>query len=79
MQSDEIRTNQKRPFKQGNTQQNQWMQQWFRNTLTRNPQIGKVVELFCGSGNFTQIIAESNCTALFAYESDPDASQLLKS
>ncbi|SDW47378.1 class I SAM-dependent RNA methyltransferase [Nitrosomonas oligotropha] len=79
MQPDEIRTNRKRPFKQGNTQQNQWMQQWLRNTLARNSQIGKVVELFCGSGNFTQIIAESNCTALLAYESDPDAIQVLKS
>ena len=77
MQPEEIRSNRKRPFKQGNTQQNQWMQQWLRNALAHNPQIGKVVELFCGSGNFTQIIAESNCTALIAYESDPDAIQSL--
>lgn len=78
MQADEIRSNQKRPFKQGNTPQNEWMKAWLREKLANNPQLGKVVELFCGSGNFTQIIAESGCTAIIAYESEAAAIQALK-
>lgn len=78
MQTDEIRINQKRPFKQGNTRQNEWMQAWLRQKLAQNPHPGKVMELFCGSGNFTQIIAESDCTSVIAYESDCHAIQALK-
>lgn len=78
MQADEIRINQKRPFKQGNTAQNEWMQAWLRQKLVHNPHLDKVVELFCGSGNFTEIIAESNCTSVIAYESEYSAIQALK-
>ncbi len=78
MQADEIRINQKRPFKQGNTAQNERIQAWLREKLAHNPHLGKVVELFCGSGNFTEIIAESNCTSILAYESEPGAIQALK-
>lgn len=77
MQTDEICINQKRPFKQGNTLQNEWMQAWLRQRLAQNPHLGKVVELFCGSGNFTRIIAESNCTTILAYESEHGAIQIL--
>lgn len=78
MHPDEIRMDQKRPFKQGNTEQNEWMQAWLREKLAQNPHPGKVVELFCGSGNFTQIIAGSNCTSVIAYESEHSAIQSLK-
>lgn len=78
MQADEIRSNRKRPFKQGNTAQNKWMQAWLREKLANNPRPGKVVELFCGSGNFTQIIAEFGCTTIIAYESEVGAIDALK-
>jgi 23S rRNA (uracil1939-C5)-methyltransferase len=78
MQADEIHLNHKRPFKQGNTLQNEWMRTWLRQKLARNPYLGKVVELFCGSGNFTHIIAESHCTSVIAYESDGNAIRALK-
>jgi 23S rRNA (uracil1939-C5)-methyltransferase len=78
LQPDEIHINQKRPFKQGNTQQNEWMQNWLKQKLAQNSNLGKVVELFCGSGNFTQLIAESSCTSIIAYESDTHAMQILQ-
>ncbi|PSJ16198.1 RNA methyltransferase [Nitrosomonas supralitoralis] len=78
MQANEIAINQKRPFKQGNTSQNTWMQAWLKEKLTNIPCTGKVVELFCGSGNFTQIIAESNCTSIIAFESDDNSIQQIK-
>lgn len=78
MRIDEIHIERKRPFKQGNTQQNEWMQAWLKKKLTDIPNPGKVVELFCGSGNFTQIIVASNCSSIQAYEADTEAIQLLK-
>ena len=78
MKPDEIRINRKRPFKQGNPEQNDLMRAWLKERLACNPHLGKVVELFCGSGNFTSIIAASNCTEVIAYESDDQAVQALK-
>jgi 23S rRNA (uracil1939-C5)-methyltransferase len=73
-----IRLNQKRPFKQGNTTQNEWIKSWLRAKLKENSSVGKVVELFCGSGNFTEVIAESACSEVIAYESGLDAIKLLR-
>jgi len=78
MQFDEIQINRKRPFRQGNTQQNAWMQTWLREKLSQISNINKVVELFCESGNFTHIIAESNCKSIVAFETDPLAVQQLR-
>ncbi len=78
MSIDSIDINQKRTFKQGNTEQNTWMQAWLQKKLSQNTHLGKVVELFCGSGNFTQVVAESNCASILAFESDATAIQTLK-
>lgn len=78
MQPEEIQANRKRPFKQGNPEQNDRMRAWLNEKLACNPHLGKVVELFSGSGNFTPIIAASNCTEVIAYESDDQAIQALK-
>lgn len=32
-----------------------------------------MIELFCGSGSFTEVIAESSCSEIVAYESGLDA------
>lgn len=78
MNTDDIAINQKRPFKQGNSAQNDWMRNWLQQKLAQNPHVGKVVELFCGSGNFTHVIAESHCTSVIAYEIDAAAISALK-
>ncbi len=77
MQPESIRINQKRLFKQGNTHQNERIQNWLREKLEQHPKPGMAVELFCGSGNLTAIIAASHCTSIMAYESDAEAIQLL--
>jgi len=79
MHSEDIQIDRKRPFRQGNTSQNAWMQSWLREKLTRIPDLNNVVELFCGSGNFTRIIAESHCLSITAFETDPLAIRQLKS
>lgn len=75
---EQIALNQKRPFKQGNTVQNERMKCWLRSRLNANPRIGKVIELFCGSGNFTEVIAESLCSEVIAYECGLDAIKQLR-
>ena len=76
--TEHIQLNQKRPFKQGNNTQNEWIKTWLRTKLKENVNIGKVVELFCGSGNFTEVIAESGCNEVIAYESSLDAIKRLR-
>ncbi|SDW08098.1 class I SAM-dependent RNA methyltransferase [Nitrosomonas communis] len=71
--AENIQLNQKRPFKQGNNAQNEWIKSWLRSKLNETPRVGKVIELFCGSGNFTEVIAESECSEIIAYEVGIDA------
>jgi 23S rRNA (uracil1939-C5)-methyltransferase len=76
--AEHIQLNQKRPFKQGNALQNEWMKSWLSKKLQENSRINKVIELFCGSGNFTEVIAESGCSEIIAYESGLDAVKQLR-
>jgi 23S rRNA (uracil1939-C5)-methyltransferase len=59
-------------FRQGNTEQNEFMKTWIRNELTDVNDM-KLIELFCGSGNFTKILSQMNFTSIHAYESDSQA------
>lgn len=65
--------NSKRPFRQGNTEQNSRMKIWLSHKLEQNGKPHKIVELFCGSGNFTEILAQTGCPHIFACEADPHA------
>ena len=49
--------NERLPFMQGNAEQNRQMQTWLTEGLTPLDKNTGVLELFCGSGNFTQTIA----------------------
>lgn len=75
---DQIKPNQKRPFKQGNHTQNTWIKSWLSKQLQANPTLHNVIELFCGSGNFTEVIADSTCHQIIAYEASFDAIQQLR-
>lgn len=70
---DPAQLNRKRPFQQGNSAQNLWMKTRLRQQLEQQGESEKIVELFCGSGNFTEIIAQTGCPQILAYESDPEA------
>ena len=65
--------NRKQPFQQGNRAQNQWMKTWLGNKLEQHSPRRKIVELFCGSGNFTEVIAQTGCPEILAYEADSQA------
>lgn len=59
----------KRPFMQGNSAQNDVMRSWLRDTLAKINDKAQLLELFAGSGNFTEIAAESGCTDVVAVDS----------
>lgn len=70
--------NRKQPFRQGNDAQNQWMRSWLKHALEQHGHSHKIVELFCGSGNFTEVIAQTGCPEILAYEADPQAITVLR-
>lgn len=75
---EQIHLNYKRPFKQGNHAQNAWIKVWLSAKLAENPVPQKIIELFCGSGNLTEVLASSGCQSIIAYEIGLDAISQLK-
>ncbi len=63
-----IQINKRRPFLQGNSQQNLRMRDWLRDQLSRQDREQSVLELFCGSGNFTEVIASLGFKKIIATE-----------
>lgn len=49
--------NQRQPFRQGNDDQNLFMSEWLRQILELLAPSDGLVELFCGSGNLTSVLA----------------------
>jgi 23S rRNA (uracil1939-C5)-methyltransferase len=58
--------NQRQPFRQGNTEQNTVMKDWLRSQLNTDTRPVKVLELFAGSGNFTQVLVDRERTVVAA-------------
>ncbi len=65
--------NQRRPFRQGNTAQNQRMQEWLSTALQPLDRNEPVMELFCGDGNFTAVMAQLGFSRISAVDSAEDA------
>lgn len=64
----EYRPNSRLPFAQGNSAQNTYMRQWLRDQLQSCNPAEPLLELFAGSGNFTQEIAAAGFTSIHAVE-----------
>jgi 23S rRNA (uracil1939-C5)-methyltransferase len=75
---DELTLNQRRPFQQGNTHQNIMMQQWLAQELNLLDNRQTLLELFCGSGNFTKIIRDAGFTTVTAVDVIGPAFQKLR-
>lgn len=45
-------------FRQANNEQNAWMKGWLRSQIGSRSVEEEVLELFCGSGNFTEVLLE---------------------
>jgi len=72
-----IELNRRRPFKQGNVAQNEYMRSWLRDQVAPLKRDGRVLELFCGSGNFTSIFVDLKFKEIVAIEVAKDALEKL--
>lgn len=68
MTLEDLRLNRRRPFRQGNSQQNDVMKSWLRRKLEAIPRHHPVIDLFCGSGNFTEVFSEMGFENILAVE-----------
>ena len=62
--------NQRQAFRQGNSEQNEQLRAWLRIRLAHLSRPDAVFELFCGSGNLTEVIAEQVDVPIIAIEGD---------
>ena len=62
--------NQRQAFRQGNSEQNEQLRVWLRNRLANLSRPNTVFELFCGSGNLTEVITEQVDVPVIAIEGD---------
>ena len=62
--------NQRQAFRQGNSEQNEQLRAWLRNRLANLSRPTIVFELFCGSGNLTEVIAKQLDVPIIAIEGD---------
>jgi len=80
IRAEDVVSNQRRPFRQANAGQNEkmrlWLSQHLENLYRRNGRAG-VIELFCGSGNFTEVIARAGFVDILAVEAVDDALNVL--
>jgi 23S rRNA (uracil1939-C5)-methyltransferase len=67
----QIVANKRRPFRQANTEQNEKMKAWVKNKIADKNK--SVIELFCGSGNFTGVFVENGFSDVTAVEGSRDA------
>lgn len=69
----DVRVNARLPFKQANTSQNKVMKDWLAQRLAKVDVTSPAIELFCGSGNFTEVVAAAGFPAVAAVEVVGDA------
>lgn len=60
--------NRRRPFRQGNSEQNDNMKAWIVDALRDYRRDYPVMEAFCGSGNFTEALSSAGFTNILAAE-----------
>ena len=74
----EVVPNVRRPFRQGNDEQNEVMKFWIVTSLQAIPKDWPIIEAFCGSGNFTEALSQAGFEQILAAEVRGSAIQQLK-
>ena len=67
----------RRPFRQGNSRQNDFMRRWLADRLGTMQAPGQALELFAGSGNFTDVLVGAGVSGVTAADSFAPAVQEL--
>lgn len=73
-----VSVNARLPFQQPNDAQNAMMRHWLATQLRLVPGPVRVLELFAGSGNFTEIMAASGATQVLAVDVVEEAASVLR-
>jgi 23S rRNA (uracil1939-C5)-methyltransferase len=73
MSAAEVVVNRRRPFRQGNSGQNLRMRAWLADNLAPLAKQKPVLELFAGSGNFTEVLAAAGFASVVAVEGVAEA------
>ncbi|WP_045856621.1 class I SAM-dependent RNA methyltransferase [Teredinibacter purpureus] len=68
-----VSVNARLPFQQANSAQNLQIRRWLKAGLSGLVEGKTVLELFCGSGNLTEVIVESQAACVIAVEAVPAA------
>ncbi len=76
--SENMLINTRLPFQQSNNDQNQYMREWLNKKLSSLNKKSRVLELFCGSGNFTGIITQNDFTDVIAIDGESDVIEELQ-
>lgn len=71
--AEQVSINKRLPFQQANRRQNAFMRQWLASQLDSLSRQAPVLELFAGSGNFTQVLAAAGFHHVTAVEVVPEA------
>ena len=81
MRAEEIKPNSRRAFKQANEEQNAKMKSWLQDKLSKLEEAnrGPTIELFCGSGNFTETLSKVSSAPILGLESAPNSIRELES
>ncbi len=74
----QVSINRRLPFLQANTAQNNRMREWLAQKA-RTIETQTIIELFCGSGNFTEVIVENSKATILAIEVADEALGVLAS
>lgn len=74
----DIQPNARRPFYQANSLQNKKMREWLREMIKDESREKPILELFCGSGNFTKILVEEGFQNIHAVEGVAPAIEKLR-
>ena len=75
---DDLNLNKSRPFRQGNTAQNELIKKWLSERLSALNQNQPVLELFSGTGNFTEVISNLGFKKILAVDGHKDDLDQLK-
>lgn len=70
--------NRRQPFRQANDAQNHFMQTWFLSQLQKQDKNTPILELFAGSGNFTDVMRRDGFSHITAVEAVKEATAALE-
>ncbi len=76
--AEDVAPNVRRPFRQGNNAQNRAMRDWLAQRLEGLDGGGDALELFAGSGNFTDLLSEAGFDGVLAVEGAAEAVAALR-